>query len=397
MNIVTAKKNRNIFLFLCFAISIPQIGISLYIPSLPNMQNFFHINHSQIALTITTYLLGYATSFLMIGPICDNFCKKKVLVLSVFIFSFCSLLIILSRSILWVFFIRYFQGFFGGACAVIARAVTKDLFSGKDLSKAMSNLSIYFVITQGLSLLIGGWIINNLTWQIEFLVMLLIGILFLISISFCPAFPIVNQPLLKKGKFKKIILNYKLLFSAKKYLYFSFVAALGYSIIIAFNIIVPFWIKNFLSLTSQKFGIIGFFVSMFYLIGSFLNKKLVNFIQINTLINLGIFMIIFSALLMFILNYLFPIYIITLLIPMFFAMCGQALIYPNAVVTALENHNISSIYGISIIGFNQQACGGIIGMIASFPLKQSTNLFLLSIIILAIGLGITLIKKLAPT
>lgn len=54
------KANRLIFPILCLIITVPQLGLSLYVPALPAIQHFFMAKHAQIALTMTSYLFGYA-------------------------------------------------------------------------------------------------------------------------------------------------------------------------------------------------------------------------------------------------------------------------------------------------------------------------------------------------
>src|SRR5699024_1267459 len=160
------------------------LSMDMYLPSLPTVADDFGSTASLAQLSITSCLIGLALGQLVFGPLSDIVGRKKPLIITVTIYTIVSLLCYFSPSI-WLFIIlRFIQGTAAASGIVIARAASRDMYSGKELTKFMALLALVNGAAPILAPLFGGVILNWFTWRTIFVFLAMIGLVMLISVSF---------------------------------------------------------------------------------------------------------------------------------------------------------------------------------------------------------------------
>jgi DHA1 family bicyclomycin/chloramphenicol resistance-like MFS transporter len=381
MNIKTPQ--RAVSVLSCLMVTLSQAGISLYLPSLPAMQQDFHTTHQAIALSLTAYLAGYALLMLFWGALSDALGRKHSLYIAVLTFAIASCLLAVIHSIAVFDVLRFFQGAGGGGCAIIGRTAIRDVFEKAALVKAMSRVSIAFCITLGIGQAIGGEVQHFLHWRYDFLLMALLGFSAFIAVviflpeTFTPTTHIIYNP-------RKILKNYLLILRDKYFLFAAIGGGVGYGISVAFNTISPFLFQNTLRLTPNQYGYLGFLIAFSYLTGAFVTNRYIHKLGMTKLIRLGVGMIIFFGLAMLIPAVLHIVTIAAILPPMLILTAGQALIYPCAMTLALKHYKHQAGYATALFGFIQQTLCCLIGGIAAYTPHQTQ--LPLTLIIIAIGI-----------
>ncbi len=168
----TAQKHR-ISLLLLWMTTLGQTSVTLYLPSFPAIANNFNISPIEVKQTITIFILGFGGSTLFYGPMSDRYGRKPILLIGIFIACIGYVINLCANTIPIFMFARLVEGIGCGGALLGGRSISRDVFSGRELASATSNLSMGFAIGFGVSPVIGGLIANYLGWRANFVFLLL--------------------------------------------------------------------------------------------------------------------------------------------------------------------------------------------------------------------------------
>lgn len=160
------------------------LSIDMYLPSLPALTADLHTNASSAQLSLTACLLGLAFGQLLVGPFSDIKGRRRPLIVALCLYSIASILCAFASSIWLLVALRFLQGVTGSAGIVIARASVRDLFSGSELTKFFSLLMLVNGVAPILAPVIGGQLLQFISWRGVFVVLCVIGIIMLLSVVF---------------------------------------------------------------------------------------------------------------------------------------------------------------------------------------------------------------------
>ena len=105
-----------------------------YLPSIPEMQEYFKTSPSLMAMSLTAGMLGLALGQILIGPLSDKYGRKRLLVGSMLLFGISSILCILAPNIFLFNLMRVLQGFAGAGGLVLSKSISTDMFTGKEVA-----------------------------------------------------------------------------------------------------------------------------------------------------------------------------------------------------------------------------------------------------------------------
>ena len=78
---------------------LTALSIDISLPALPLIGDALHATAAQTQLTLSAFLMGYAASQLVIGPLSDSLGRKRVLLASLVLFTLAGLACTLATSI----------------------------------------------------------------------------------------------------------------------------------------------------------------------------------------------------------------------------------------------------------------------------------------------------------
>jgi DHA1 family bicyclomycin/chloramphenicol resistance-like MFS transporter len=157
------------------------LSLDLYLPALPQLADELGAAASGAQLTITTCLMGLAIGQLIAGPLSDRLGRRRPLITGLMIFVLASVACAFAPSIEILVLTRLVQGLAGAAGLVVARAVVRDLYGGRDLVIFFSRLLLISGLAPVLAPVLGGQLNKIMSWRGMFLVLAGLGAVLLLA------------------------------------------------------------------------------------------------------------------------------------------------------------------------------------------------------------------------
>lgn len=157
-----------------------------YLPMLPEMTGYFHTTPALASMSLTAGMIGLAAGQLFIGPLTDKYGRKRILVGSMLLFVVASLLCIFSGDIFMFNAMRVLQGLAGAGGIVIAKSMSADMYTGRELASFMALLGAINGIAPVCAPVVGGLMAGVTSWTGVFAVILAVGIVLMVCSMFLP-------------------------------------------------------------------------------------------------------------------------------------------------------------------------------------------------------------------
>ncbi|OBA05039.1 Bcr/CflA family drug resistance efflux transporter [Bacillus subtilis] len=182
----TGKERLALAFLLGMLAILGPLNIDMYLPSFPEIADDLSASASLVQLSLTACLVGLTIGQLIVGPVSDAQGRRKPLLISIFLFALSSLFCALSPNITTLVAARFLQGFTASAGLVLSRAIVRDVFTGRELSKFFSLLMVITAVAPMVAPMTGGAILllPFATWHTIFHVLMIIGFLLVLLIAF---------------------------------------------------------------------------------------------------------------------------------------------------------------------------------------------------------------------
>ena len=370
-----------------------QFTMDLYLPSMPYLTNYFQVTPVLMQYTLGFFLLFMMLSQLIYGPISDHYGRKRTLGFGISILITGTFLCLIAKIYVVFLLGRCLQGIGIGATSSLCRAIARDLFRGKYLQKISSIMMIIWSISLVVAPLIGGIIQYYLTWRVDFLLLLVMHVfIFLLVCSILKESNHIKIMTNIKIEVNSIFRAYRYCFLNKPFMYNCLICALGACVIYIYNFEAPFLIQIKLTYSAIIYGVVSFLITLGYVLGAFLNLKLIKITETDKLIKLIAFMASGFSLIMLALSYYnqLSLEIISL---MFFLTFAVGILISNKMAKAFDGLKeyigvASSVYGAIVF-----ISGFLCNLIAAYLIRQNFMLFSLLIFILFATIVLLLSKK----
>jgi DHA1 family bicyclomycin/chloramphenicol resistance-like MFS transporter len=162
-------------LFLVVISAFPPLTVDLYLPALPRMVEVLNTNQALVNLTLSGYFVTYAIGLLFWGPLSEKFGRKPILLTGITIYVLASLLCALSTTVEYLIFSRILQAFGGSAVTVVATAIVKDLYDGREREKIMATIMSLVIIAPMVAPVLGAFLLKIYSWHMMFVALALFG------------------------------------------------------------------------------------------------------------------------------------------------------------------------------------------------------------------------------
>jgi len=173
----TAARSREIsrveFIILVAALmALNALAIDVMLPALPYMGEALGIsNENERQLVIGSYMFGFGIAQLAFGPLTDRFGRRGPLFVGLAIYLVCAFAAIFAPTFGILLALRFVQGLGAAGTRVIATAVARDKFEGREMAEVMSLTFMIFMAIPIVAPGIGQVILLTGPWQYIFIFM----------------------------------------------------------------------------------------------------------------------------------------------------------------------------------------------------------------------------------
>lgn len=276
-------------------VALGPISMALYTPAMPTLVTVFDTDVGAVKLTLTVYFLGFALAQLVCGPMSDAWGRRPIVVIFTALYFVGSLMAVFAPSIPWLLAARIVQGVGAAAGIAIARAIVRDLFTGRQSAQVMNMIGLMLIAAPAMAPTIGGLTLEFLGWHAIFALMATYGVA--IMVVFSVAVPETRPPRGPQDRRPRgLLVSYAALIRDVRFLRPSIVVACSIGSIYTLATILPFVLIDKAGLTPVQFGFGMLAQSGSFMVGSVVMRQLLKTIDAHRLVPLGLALIAIGAL-----------------------------------------------------------------------------------------------------
>ena len=361
-------------------------SIDTYLPAFSGIAQSLGANPVQMQQTLSAYLFGFAFMNLLHGPMSDSFGRRPVVLWGLAAFTLASAGCALSQNIGQLIFFRAMQGLSTGAGIVVSRAVIRDLFPPAKAQIMMSQVTIYFGIAPAIAPMVGGWLDFHAGWHSIFWFLTAVGVaLWTANFKWLPETLHISQR--QPFETKHLMRGYWQQGSSLRFLLLALASGVPFNGMFLYVLSAPAYLGDVLHLEPTQYywffilnigGIMG---------GAWLSGRLAGKIPPKTQIRYGFSIMLVTAVINVVANYLFIAHASWALWPIAVFSFGWALMVPVVTLLVLDLHPERRGMSSSLQAFIGSTANGIVaGAIAPLVMHSAMALALASMLMLSVGL-----------
>ncbi|KEI34678.1 transport protein [Francisella sp. W12-1067] len=387
-------KNNIIFLFIIgLMCAIGLIATDIYIPVLPQIGNYFETSQHSLQLTLSVYLFGLAISQLIYGPLSDRYGRRPIILMGMVIFVIGTFLCMLSVSINMFIASRLLQAIGASSGMVIGRAVVGDTYTKQESAKIFTVIFPIVGLSPAISPVIGGLIGSIANWRIVFaFVVLLSSILFLMIILF------LHETKSRENRVSihpKIIFGYyKELFFCKNFWAYTSIVCFAYITYFGYIAESPFLFHHF-KYTAIEISFFYVSLSLSYLFGNQVAKRLLSFMCIDRTIFIGYGFFGLGGIMFIVLNHGVSFTPVDLILPATILTFGNGFLLPLGTAGLVSSFEKISGYASGLMGTMQLSSAALSVYLVGILSKTNITAFTIYML-LATFTGFSLFLFLVP-
>lgn len=337
-------------------IATGQVGVSIYLPSLPMISESLQANQADIQLLVTLFLVGFGASQLFYGPLSDAIGRRPVFIIGQGIYLIGTVMCITNTDSLSILTVgRLLQGMGAGSASVLGRSVLRDSYEGVQLTKALSYISVTASVMPIVAPVLGGWISFYLGWEAVFSFVLL----YLVAIFTLGYFILPETMSYGKSRFDvgNVIKNYgrlitnKQVISSASYNWISYLASL-----VSLSV-MPFILQHNLGLTAAEYGSVMIIPSAGLMAGSLALNVLNRYLSTRQLMTFAIAIMTFAGVWLVVM----PVSLFNIVWAFTWLTVAQGISFPLSISMLLEPHKRQAGSVSALSGSIQMCLAGLFG------------------------------------
>lgn len=373
MNRLLENKRFKLALLLGSLAALGPLTIDMYLPSFPSIVNEFGTNASFVQFSLTACLLGLGMGQLIVGPMSDVHGRRRPLIIFLAMYFVASIIIAFAPTISIFIGARFLQGFAASGGIVASRAIVRDIYSGRELTKFFALLMLINNLAPILAPVAGSSILLFTNWRGVFILLGLIGVLlvFLIGFKLDETLPPEKRVPSNLGQTFK---NFLSLIKDREFIGYALTQSFITSGIFAYVSGTPFVYQNIYGTSPQLFSILFAINGFGIMIGTFLIGRFADVISETRFLKIGLFMALSAGLSLF-LVVLFDGPLFAVVIPVFIFVSCIGIISTSSFSLAMQEQghiagSASALLGLLpfILGAISAPLVGIAGEHTAIPM-----------------------------
>lgn len=156
--------------------AITAFAVDGFLPALPAIGESFGVPDAQandLQLLVYVYMFGFGVAQIVFGPLSDVWGRRPVYLAGLLIFLAGSVMALVATDLASLLVARAVQGVGAASGRVLAVAIVRDRFAGREMARVMSLTTMVFITVPVLAPAVGAFMLLFGTWRLIFAVVLL--------------------------------------------------------------------------------------------------------------------------------------------------------------------------------------------------------------------------------
>ncbi|WP_100637841.1 multidrug effflux MFS transporter [Marinobacter salexigens] len=374
-------------ILLAAAVALGPLATDMYLPALPQIGSDFGTGTSQVQLTLSLYMAGFAIAQLVCGPLADRFGRKPIMIGGFVVFALASIGCALASNIETLILCRFLQALGGSTGPVLGRAAIRDIYTPREAAKIMALLASIMALAPAVAPTLGGIMVAALGWHSIFIALGGYALIMAFVVAFGipePMRPEYRQPL----KLCSLLRNYRVIGTDISFLGYTLTNALLFSGLFAFLSGSSFVLIDFLKVPPQQFGLYFAGIVAGYVTGNLSAIRLGSRLVPDQILVRGLIVAVAGGSLMVALALAEVFSVWSIILPQAVFMAGTGMVMPQTMAGAMANFPRMAGSASALFGFAQMAVAAFAGMLVGI-LHDGTSL------VMATAIAISAIAALA--
>ncbi|MFN4098711.1 MAG: multidrug effflux MFS transporter [Pararhodobacter sp.] len=146
---------------------VSALSMNVFLPSLPNMAEYFGTEYRLMQLSVSVYLGFSALMQLVIGPLSDRWGRRNILLISLVVFLIASIGTLLAPNATVFLIFRMLQAAVATAIA-LSRAIVRDMVDEKEAASMIAYVTLGMSIVPMIGPVVGGALDEWFGWKASF-------------------------------------------------------------------------------------------------------------------------------------------------------------------------------------------------------------------------------------
>ena len=261
---------------------LQALAMNIFLPSLPNMTEYFKTDYGVMQLSVALYLAVNAVLQLIIGPVSDKYGRRPIILGGMVIFLFATVGCIYAPNA------ELFLGFRMLQAAVIvtlvlSRAIISDIAAPDQAASMIAYVTMGMAVVPMIGPAIGGILDEVYGWQSTFILLFVLGILTLALIWFDLGETAPGSEYTLGQQFQE----YPELFKSPRFWGYALASGFASGVFFAYLGGAPFVGTEVYGLTPKLLGILFGAPAIGYFLGNFISGRFSIRIGINNMVFWG--------------------------------------------------------------------------------------------------------------
>lgn len=266
---------------------LPPLAIDMYLPSFLDIARDLNVSQEKVQTTLALFTLGFALGQLFWGPVADSFGRKPIILIGIAGGAVMAFFLTKVMDIGHFYLIRFVQGLFGAAPAVVLGALVRDLFERNQFARMMSTIMIISMVAPLIAPIMGGYIAKWFHWHSIFYTLMAMGILCTVLVIWkIPE--TLNQETRTPLQFGKVLKNFQSLVAHRATLGYVLVGGLSFAGLFCFLTSGSIVYIGLFGVSPEHFGYFFLMNISVLIVMTFINGRLVTKIGSENMLRLGL-------------------------------------------------------------------------------------------------------------
>lgn len=361
------------------------LSFDMYLPGLPQLADDLRTGDSGAQLSLSLSMVGLGIGQVIAGPLSDQIGRKRPLVAGVALFAVSAVACALAPDLTLLLVARLIGGVGGGAGAVLARSMVRDLFTGAEATRAFAVTALVFGVAPVIAPLLGAGLMLVTGWRGIFWAIAASGFALLVAALRMPETLAVERR--HAAGFRTVAGSFGRVMSDRSFLAPALLLAVGFQPLSLYLAMSSFVLQDGYGLSAQQFGYVFAANSVGILLLGRLNLRVVGRAGPYRVLSWTLVLSVLScssvALATFVGGSVWWV-----LVPLFFAISVAGPLLPNATALALDGQGQQ-------IG-SASACLGLIQTLFGASIPPAVSLWGVTGTLMGMSMAIAAVCCLGP-